>query len=198
MHARTLRISLIALAALAAASSAFAGWREEASPQDASRLARLDEARTKGLTEAQLGRDIGLIHAVMDPQSQPVSAASLKGDWRCRTIKLGGMTPDLVYSWFRCRIGGEGHRLFFRKVSGSQRVSGYLYPREQGGFVFLGGFSVNGEPPHSYSGNGPSAGASATPDDAIGLLVATGPRSARVELPYPGQESTFDVIEMKR
>jgi hypothetical protein len=29
-------------------------------------------------------------------------------------------------------------------------------------------------------------------------LVATGPNDARLELPYPVQESTFDVIELQR
>lgn len=48
-----------------------------------------------------------------------------------------------------------------------------------------------------YSGNGPSAGAQAAPDDAIGLLEATGHSSARIEFPYPTQESVF-VIDMKR
>ncbi|MGH6877474.1 MAG: DUF4893 domain-containing protein, partial [Rhizomicrobium sp.] len=129
---------------------------------------------------------------------RPVSARELMGDWRCRTMKLGGMAPDIVYSWFRCRIGEQGDRPYFAKVSGSQHMSGYLYPAESGGFVLLGGYSVKGEPPHRYSGNAPSAGAAATPDDAVGVLAATGPRSARIEFPYPVQESTFDVIEMRR
>lgn len=190
----------IALAALLALASgaAQAGWQDDASPYDVQRLAKLDEAKAKGLAEAQSGVDMDTIHAVLDPASQAVSADWLMGNWRCRTIKLGGATPDIVYGWFRCRIARRDGNLFFEKLSGSQRIAGNLYPHESGGFVLLGALSVKGEPQHSYSGNRPSVGAPTTPDDAIGLLSGTGDNSARIEFPYPVQESTFDVIELKR
>jgi hypothetical protein len=191
-------IALGALAALFIGTSAWGGWQDQASSFDANRLARLDEARAKGLSEAQAGRDIGLVRAVLDAEARPASGRELAGDWRCRTIKLGGMSPDIVYSWFRCRIGRNGGHLTFSKLNGTQRFNGVLYPHESGGFVVLGALSAKGEPPHRYSGNGPSAGAAATPDDAIGLLESTGRSSARIEFPYPVQESTFDVIELKR
>lgn len=193
------KLSLVLGILAAAMTSAIASdWQNAASPNDVQRLSKLDEARAKGLAEAQSGRDIDVIRAVLDAQPRPVSARSLSGNWRCRAMKLGGMAPDVVYSWFHCRVGEEQGHLFFEKVSGSQRMRGYLYPYESGGFVLLGALSVKGEPVHSYSGNGPSAGAAATPDDAVGLLVATGPSSARVEFPYPVQESVFDVIELRR
>ena len=195
---RRFKIGLLVLAALCVATEASAGWQDEASAFDANRLAKLDEARAKGLSEAQAGRDIGLIHAVLDAEAKPASARALEGDWQCRTIKLGGMSADIVYSWFRCRIGQHGDRLYFSKLNGTQRLNGILFPHEAGGFVLLGALSAKGEPPHRYSGNGPTAGASATPDDAIGLLQATGRSSARIEFPYPVQESTFDIIELRR
>jgi hypothetical protein len=193
-----LRTSFLTAALVIAAASAEAGWQDDASPFDANRLAKLDEAKAKGLSEAQAGPDMATIHTVLDPEPQSVSSAALTGNWRCRTIKLGGLTPDVVYGWFRCRIADKGGDLFFEKVTGSQRVQGRLYPSESGGFVLLGALSVGNEPPHHYSGNHPSAGADATPDDAIGLLSATGDGHARIEFPYPVQESTFDVIELKR
>jgi hypothetical protein len=107
------------------------------------------------------------------------------------------MTHDKVYSWFGCRIGEKSGSLWFEK-SGTQRLNGALYRHDSGGYVLLGAYSTKAEPNHRYSGNEPSAGAQATPDDAIGLLEATGPYSARIELPYPIQESVFDVIEMRR
>lgn len=192
------RVVLVVAAALGVASPAWAGWQEQASRFDANRLAKLEEARAKGVGEAQTGRDIGLIHAILDAEARPASARAIEGDWRCRTIKLGGMSPDIVYSWFRCRIGRHGDSLYFSKLNGTQRLNGVLYPHETGGFVLLGALSAKGEPPHRYSGNRPSAGATATPDDAIGLLQSTGRSSARIEFPYPVQESTFDIIELKR
>ena len=185
-------------ALLTLSTAAQAGWQEDATPFDVNRISKLDESRAKGLTEAQAGSDMGTIHAVLDPAPQAIGEGALAGNWRCRTIKLGGITPDVVYSWFNCRISHRDGGLFFEKVTGSQRVAGVLYPREDGGYVLLGATSVGNEPPHRYSGNHESAGAEATPDDAVGVLSATGSNHARIEFPYPVQESTFDVIELKR
>ena len=43
---------------------AAATWQERASSCDVGRLAKLDEARAKGLAEEQSGRDIGLVSAL--------------------------------------------------------------------------------------------------------------------------------------
>jgi hypothetical protein len=180
------------------ASTAFAGWREEASPFDAQRLSQLQESKEKGLQEASAGPDMATIHAVLDPRSNPIGASEAAGSWRCRTIKLGGMTPSVVYGWFSCRVSYRGGGLYFQKLSGSQRIAGYLYPDESGGLVLLGANTVKGEPERHYSGNGASVGAPATPDDAVGVMESIGPGHARIEFPYPVQESTFDVVELKR
>jgi hypothetical protein len=196
---RALAIGALLISAFVfGASAAWAGWQDDASAYDQNRLSKLEEAKAKALSEASAGPDMATIHAVLDPAAESASAGALAGNWRCRTIKLGGMTTDVVYSWFRCRISDREGGLWFEKITGSQRVAGRLYPNESGGFVLLGAMSVGNEPPHRYSGSGASAGADATPDDAIGLLESTGGRSARIEFPYPVQESTFDVIELKR
>jgi hypothetical protein len=189
---------IAAFTSCAAISAAHAGWQEHASAYDVKRLSLLDESKSRGMEQAQSGGHTALIQALLDREPVSVSRGELAGGWRCRTIKLGGMTPDVVYSWFRCRVGEHDGVLSFEKVSGSQTLSGTLYPRESGGYVFLGAFSTKGEPVHRYSGNGQSAGARATPDDAVGVLEATSRSSARIEFPYPMQESVFDVIEMKR
>ena len=191
------------LSLLAFCAPAFAGWQEHASPFDAQRLAKLDESRTKGLDEASAASaaDLAIIDSVLHAQAVDASAAALQGNWRCRTIKLGGMTPDVIYGWFRCRVSLKDGEPYFEKLSGSQRTSGFLYP-EGGGFVYLGASYVAGhgpsEKPHAYPGNGAGAGAEATPDDQIGLLSLLSDGRARLELPCPVQESTFDVIELKR
>jgi len=186
------------------ATAANAGWRDEASQFDAQRLSRLDESRAKGLDEASRGAspsDLAAIDSVIHAQATSASPSALAGAWRCRTIKLGGLTPDVIYSWFRCRISERGGALFFEKLSGSQRTSGFLYS-EGSGYVYLGASYVTAygppEKPPVYSGRGASAGAAATPDDQIGLLSLLADGRARLELPYPVQESTFDVLELKR
>jgi hypothetical protein len=189
MARRTLKTLLIA-AAILVPVTAQAGWQDEASSFDQSRLARLDEARSRSRAEA------GDVPAAHETVGAARVRGSLTGTWRCRTIKLGGMTPSLVYSWFRCRVTRQGETLRFEKVSGTQRMGGTLYP-EGDGYVYLGASWVKGEAPHRYSGNGASVGAHATPDDQIGMLTTTS-HGAILEMPYPVQESVMDVVELRR
>lgn len=201
MRTRTLNAVFIATAFALMAGAAEAGWQDTASQFDVQRLSRLDEAKAKALEEASHGasaNDLSVIHAVLDPAPQSVSVDALLGAWQCRTIKLGGMTPDAIYSWFRCRIAMKGGGPYLEKLTGTQFTNGYLYPDGNGSFVYLGASSVMGEPRHAYSGNGATAGAPVTPDDQIGLLSLIGSGHARVEFPYPLQESTMDVLELRR
>jgi hypothetical protein len=189
------KVAILALALMTASASA--GWREQASGFDAQRLAKIGEARAKALDEASRRAppaDLAQIRSVLDAET---ASGSPTGNWRCRTIKLGGITPDVIYGWFNCRISQRDGELFFEKISGSQRTSGFLYS-EGDGYVYLGASYVTGEKPHAYSGNGASVGAQATPDDQIGYLALLSDGRARLEMPYPLQESTFDVIELKR
>jgi hypothetical protein len=195
MRAFKLGLSLVVVSVFAA-TAAQAGWQDVASQYDQKRLMMLQESRAKGLQQAQSGRDMGAINEVLGPRGRPIE--NVAGMWRCRQMKLGGMTPSRVYDWFNCRISDRGGHLYFQKLNGSTRTAGYLYPDGDGTYVYLGAVSVIGEPVHAYSGSGASIGEGATPDDQIGLLVGLGGGHARIELPYPVQESTFDVIELKR
>ena len=198
---RALKLALLAAAFVCGATAAEAGWQDTASQFDQQRLSRLDEARAKALAEASSGAsqaDLSIIHAALDPAPQGASVSSLLGNWQCRTIKLGGITPDVIYAWFRCRISMKGGGPYLEKLTGSQVTNGYLYPNGDGSFVYLGASSVVGEPRHTYSGSGATAGAPVTPDDQIGVLSVTGAGHARLEMPYPLQESTMDVLELRR
>jgi hypothetical protein len=188
-------LSLIALS-LFAATAAQAGWQDVASRYDQKRLMMLQQSRAEGLQQARNGRDMGAIDEVLGRRGEPIE--NISGMWRCRQMKLGGMTPSRVYDWFNCRISDRGGHLYFQKLNGSTRTAGYLYPNGDGTYVYLGAVSVIGELVHAYSGSGVAIGEGATPDDQIGLLVGLGGGHARIELPYPVQESTFDVIELKR
>jgi len=198
---RMLKTVLCAATLACATTAAQAGWQDTASQFDQERLGRLDEARAKALGEAQAGAsqaDLSIIHAALNPAAQSTSVSSLLGNWQCRTIKLGGITPDVIYAWFRCRISMKGGGPYLEKLTGSQVTNGYLYPNGDGSFVYLGASSVVGEPRHAYSGSGATAGAPVTPDDQIGLLSVIGSGHARLEMPYPLQESTMDVLELRR
>lgn len=198
MRVRPSNLFFAAAAFALAATASAAGWQDVASSADQQRLAQLGDAKQKGLAEAHAGTgsgDASAIDSALGPASHAPGA--IAGAWRCRTIKLGGITPYVVYSWFNCRISARQGGLFFEKTSGSQRTNGFLYPAD-GGLVYLGASSVIGEPPHAYSGSGASAGAGQTPDDQIGILSAISANHLRLEMPFPLQESTFDVIELKR
>lgn len=184
---RTLKAFLITAAILVPAA-AQAGWQDQATAYDQSRLARLDEARSQAMAEAG--------GAAQEALNAPATGGSITGNWRCRTVKLGGMTQSMTYSWFRCRVFHYNGALRFEKMNGTQRMAGTLYP-EGNGYVYIGASWVKGEHPNRYSGNGPSVGAQATPDDQIGRMTATS-NGARLEMPYPVQESMMDVVELRR
>lgn len=193
-------LRLVAAAAICA-TPAFAAWQDHAAPPDIERLSHLAEARAAAMREAEHGapaRDPSAVRAVLNRNTRPVPIAALAGQWRCRTIKLGGMAPSVVYSWFNCRIGTHDGHAYFEKLSGTQHFGGALYPHESGGYVFLGGMNWSKDGPANYSSSRPSLGAETTPSDAVGLLSSIGPNVARIEFPYPAQESTFDVIELRR
>ncbi len=178
-----------------------AGWQDEISAFDRGRLAQLSDSKAKGLAEADAGapaRDHEIIHAVVEPEGAGISENEILGDWQCRTIKLGGMTPDVIYSWFRCRARNTRNGLYFKKVSGTQRIYGYLDSYDNGGFLLLGSTTVGNERTKPYSGGNAGAGAPATHTDAVGVLSSIGERHLRIEFPYPFYESTFDVMELRR
>jgi Domain of unknown function (DUF4893) len=200
MRGKTLKALLIATSLGLAINAAHAAWEDYASQYDAGRLAKLDESRAAGMQEASRGpsRDVAAIRSVLERGARPASLGELAGNWHCRTMKLGGMEPTKVYSWFSCRISEHGGHAYFEKFSGTQHFGGMLLAHESGGFVLLAGMNVAHDRAAHYSGGREFIGAETTPSDAVGLLSSTGLGSARIEFPYPAQEAMFDVIELKR
>jgi hypothetical protein len=190
----------LALSLALASSDAFAGWQEDASPAEIDRLNQLPQIRDTAIADSQQGEGRGdprAIARVMEPQGRTIPADVLAGDWRCRQIKLGGISSYMVYdAWFTCSIRPYGDGLLLEKTGGTQLFAGRLYP-EQGAWIYLGASSVRGEPRHRYSGPPPALGAQVTPDDQIGLLTGIGDNHLRLEIPAV-QESLLDVVEFTR
>jgi len=193
-------LALLALSSPGFINSAWADWRDQVSPQDVEKLAHLNDARKDALGQARHrgGQgDVRAIGAVFDPAPRAIPEQTLSGTWRCRQIKLGGMTGYYVFDWFKCHISHVNGGLWFEK-DGTQRMAGYLHPQE-GMWVYLGAQSTKGEPIHRYSGRAASAGEDVNPDDQVGVLVGIGNNHLRLDLPSPGtQESDFDAIELVR
>jgi hypothetical protein len=199
MGGRAIKV-LLAVALSLAPTQVFAGWREAASAADIARIDRFDQIRALAIDDARKGRGAGdwrVIAQVMEPEGHAIPSAVLLGNWRCRQIKLGGMTSYVVYDhWFGCIIRPFRGGLLLQKTDGSQRLVGMLFP-ENGAWVYVGASSVRSEPWHNHSGASPALGAQVTPDDQIGLLTGIGDNHLRLEIPAV-QESLLDVVEFSR
>lgn len=203
-----MRVAALAVFASLVAFPALAGdapldWRGEATPHDLDRLERYEDAVTKGMMESRVaGEENGSYNelvSVMEEETVAAEPEELRGEWNCRTIKAGGpFAGFVVYGWFRCEVREREGRLFFEKLSGSQRQSGYLYPRDEKSWVLLA------TPNEGHSGpireySGPDGGVTdpqLVDEPAIVSLLKDG--RARVVFPWPELESTFNVLEMTR
>ena len=175
-------------------------WRNLAAPDDVARVEARDEAFAKAMGEAQAGgspEDLRALETAMGGGGEAISPSAIMGEWRCRTIKMGGLVPLIVYDRFRCRFSMKNGQVFFEKLSGSQRVSGYVYD-DGARMILLGALSVGNEPQGSYAGAGESAGGEVAESNQIGIVVRSGSGRMRIEFPYPYYESTFDVLELTR
>ncbi len=145
-----MRAILLAALILGLSTPALAqSWADEISSFDRDRLGQLGDAKAKGMAEAERGAspgDFATVRAVAGPDGAGVSEGAIKGSWRCRTIKTGGMAPAVIYSWFRCRIRDTRNGLYFEKLTGTQRISGYL-DRYNDGFLLLGSMTVGKRAP---------------------------------------------------
>ncbi|WP_374470409.1 DUF4893 domain-containing protein [Phenylobacterium sp.] len=191
---RPIALALVLTAAALPAFAASADWRRDARPADARRLARLDEAWSQALREARAGspRQLRALGPLADPAAAlPSRPQPTPGPYRCRTVKLGGISGATAYGWFRCRVeltpGGD---LILAKTTGSQRPTGHLYPDGERRLVYLGAVAWGNEGPARY-GRDPER-------DQVGVVERIGPQTWRLVLPFPKQESTLDIIELRR
>lgn len=161
------------------------------SAKDFSRLATIDQSRIKGMAEAMLGEDPAERDTVSKLYHQGIGAPKVvpAGDYRCRTIKLGGISALVSYRYFDCRITKEGSHLKLEKLTGSQRFTGHLTMQESG-VAFKGAGHYGYEEPRNY-GDDESR-------NKVGCLFESlgQPGSLLLELPSPQFESTHDVIEL--
>lgn len=161
--------------------------------RDAVRLDSYDAIRAQAFDEARsadAAGDIATLDALDARRLRSLSDFDLGGDWQCRTIKLGGPDPLVIYDWFRCRIadGPAGWRL--EKLSGSQRTAGTFYTIDDKRLIYLGAYHVAGDPAPAYG--------AARASDQVGYVLRDGERSWRIEFPAPARESVFDILEFRR
>jgi len=192
---RLLVVCMVAASMAGSAVAASADWRQDATRFDQRRFARLDEAWAVALAGARggrHGREIAALNGLADPRLHLVRPEPAPGDYRCRTVKLGGpaaLLPYVAYGWFRCRVDlSPGGDLTLKKLTGSQRTMGNLYPLGRTRLVYLGAEAWGDERPFRYRQN---------PErDQVGAFERIGPRRWRLAMPFPQRESDLDVMEL--
>ena len=189
-----LLIILIAIAMLLPAFAHATGEIESLiTDRDRDRIASFDEARKEGLEGARAGgsaEDLAIVDEILARPHVSFEGFDMTGDWQCRTIKLAGPAPLVVYGWFRCRVSDDGSGWRLQKLSGSQRTTGRFFTESDTALTYLGTLSIGNDAPVVY-GSDPDA-------DQIGRAYRTGPDTWHIAFPYPRYESRFDLLEFRR
>jgi hypothetical protein len=153
---------------------------------EANKATALKQARANGAPE-----DVRILDAALAGKPMSLSGSfDATGKWRCRTMKLGGGLPLVVYPRFRCEITDDGAGWFLKKLTGSQRTQGRFYTASDTRLVYVGAGTVNDDPPRKYG------------DDPNENQVAIVERLARnrlvLQFPDPYYESDFDIMVLER
>tara|TARA_R110002095_G_scaffold155080_2_gene134672 strand:- start:534 stop:1115 length:582 start_codon:yes stop_codon:yes gene_type:complete len=177
-----------------------AGAQTELRPADAARLNNFDTAAGKGLLQALSAGAPGDVAALATALSGTPLVAfdeTLAGDWNCRTIKLGGITPLTVYSNFRCRMTLRLDGFEFEKLTGSQRTRGLITFRE-GRAVYVGVGHVADATPMDYADLPPDFRSDGRVQTDVAVFERISASHARLMFPSPANESHFDILDLTR
>ncbi|MGB3501018.1 MAG: DUF4893 domain-containing protein [Mesorhizobium sp.] len=190
-----LLIAATSIATVSWASVALATGEIESliTPADRARLEAFEATRAEALKEAH-DRQPDAQTATLDEVAgaKPVSwqGYDITGDWRCRTIKVGGLAQLVVYGWFKCRVSDDGSGWALEKLTGSQKTNGRFFDDGDTRMTYLGSFAVNDDPFPKY-GAGPDT-------DQAGYAFRIDENRWRIELPAPRYESKLDILELAR
>jgi hypothetical protein len=159
---------------------------------DKARLDKYGETRKAALEEAKAGNptEVKQLDELLAKPLVAFSDKDLTGSWKCRTIKAGGLSPLVIYGWFKCKVTDDGSGWRLAKISGSQRTAGRFFDDGDKRAIYLGSFSVNDDQAKPY-GSGPES-------DQVGYAFRNSATEWRIEFPAPYYESKLDIMEFKR
>ena len=161
----------------------------ELSERDVARITGLEASRLTGLAAALTAPEADWRQALSGIFSNGLAPALTmpEGDYSCRTIKLGGLLPLVVYGYFSCTVTADGEALQLEKTTGSQRLSGELVSSTDG-LLYRGALHYGDEGPTAYVGT--------SDRDQVGCLhkVSAEGESYVLELPAPAFESLHDLL----
>lgn len=98
-----------------------------------------------------------LVKKLLTARNLKFSTQELLSYKKVRSIQVGSL-GIFSYPYFPCRFKYKNGKLFFEKIAGSQRKSGYVYENKPDSKVFLSGWSVNDDPQTSYDSENSEAG----------------------------------------
>jgi Domain of unknown function (DUF4893) len=163
-------------------------------PEDKTRLENFEKTRAEALQQGLRGEapDVDVLTKAREGEKLGLASGyDPTGNWKCRTIKVGGEFLDLtVYGWFKCRITEDNLGWKVEKVSGSQRFTGYLYTRSDTELIFVGAGHVNDDPPRKYGDD--------SKENQVAIVSRLGKQKLVFEFPAPYYESKLDIILMER
>ena len=190
----TPRLLLAALGLIALALPAHADGEVQKliTAADKARLDKYGETRRAALEEAKAGdpAEVKQLDELLAKPAVAFSDKDLTGAWKCRTIKAGGLSPLIIYGWFKCKVSDDGSGWRLEKTTGSQRTAGRFFDDNEKRAIYLGSFSVNDDKAKPY-GSGPES-------DQVGYAFCNGASEWRIEFPAPYYESKLDIMELKR
>ena len=169
-------------------------------PVDSARLETFDAAFGDAMMQALNGGDAGdvaILTRALSGQPQVAFSADLQGDWSCRTIKLGGISPLVAYSPFKCRFTASNRGFTFAKLTGSQLTKGEITLRE-GRAIYAGVGYVRGETPPDYADLPEDFTSGGKVQSDVAVFQRVSPTRARLLFPSPAVESDFDILELTR
>lgn len=187
------KLMLIAvLTASAGVAHADGAVQKLMTPADKARLEKYDDTRKEALQGAETGApaDVATLDQMLAKPLLSVPDFDMAGNWQCRTIKVGGEVPLVIYGWFKCRVDDDGSGWQLEKLTGSQRTKGRFYDDGEKRSIYLGSGFIAGDRPKAYA-SGPET-------DQIGYAFRSGPTEWRIEFPAPKYESKLDIIEFRR
>ncbi len=168
--------------------------------EDATRLQGFTQAAGDALLQALASGapdDVAALSKALSGAPQIAFDASLAGDWKCRTMKLGGLSALVVYTNFACRFTASDTGFTFEKLTGSQRTRGTITLRE-GRAIYVGVGFVAGQNPPAYADLPADFQSEGTIQTDIAVFERISPTRARLMFPSPAVESDFDILELTR
>lgn len=173
---------------------------QEIRPQEQARLDRFERLAGTALLEAMAAgapADVAALGVALSGVPQVAFDPSLGGEWNCRTMKMGGLAPLVVYTNFKCRMSLDNTGVMFEKLSGSQRTSGRIELRD-GRAVYLGVGYVAAGTPQNYAELAPDFEGTGEVAPDVAVFERVSETRARLMFPAPVNESDFDILELTR